>query len=71
MAYHASGLKPSPRWLASTSMFSCRGPGFSTLHCHATMPSVRLKMEVVGTGGGMRRGSWMSAVPMRCPVTFS
>ena len=38
-------------WLAMTSMFSDCGPVFSRLHCQATTPSVRLKIEVVGTGG--------------------
>jgi hypothetical protein len=32
-------------------MFSLAGPGFSRLPRYATMPSVRLKIEVVGTGG--------------------
>src|SRR6476660_9940003 len=33
-------------------MFSAVAVSRSTLHCQATMPSVRLKIDVVGTGGG-------------------
>ena len=40
-----------PQWLLSTSMFSERADGFSMQPCHAQMPSVRLKIAVVGTGG--------------------
>ena len=32
-------------------MLSLLGVRASTLHCHATTPSLRLKIEVVGTGG--------------------
>jgi len=40
-----------PQWLLSTSMFSDRADGFSMQPCQAQMPSVRLKIAVVGTGG--------------------
>jgi len=33
-------------------MFSVVAVSRSTLHRHATTPSVRLKIDVVGTGGG-------------------
>jgi hypothetical protein len=39
----------------------------STLHCQATMPSERLKMDVVGTDGGSSRClfSFGSSTPVR------
>ena len=41
-----------PQWLLSTSMLSVLAEGLSTHPCHAQMPSLRLKIAVVGTGGG-------------------
>ena len=41
-----------PQWLLSTSMLSVCAPDFSMQPCQAQTPSVRLKMAVVGTGGG-------------------
>jgi hypothetical protein len=38
-------------WLLSTSIFSERADGVSMQPCQAQMPSVRLKIAVVGTGG--------------------
>src|ERR1700759_5755762 len=40
-----------PQWLLSTSMLSEVAEDFSMEPCHAQMPSVRLKIAVVGTGG--------------------
>ena len=53
IAYSTVGLWPSPQWLPSTSMFSARGPSRSRQPCQATMPSLRLKIAVAGTGGGV------------------
>ena len=40
-----------PQWLLSTSMLSDVAEVFSMQPCQAQMPSVRLKIAVVGTGG--------------------
>ena len=40
-----------PVWLVCTSMFSASGCSSITLACQATTPSLRLKIEVVGTCG--------------------
>jgi len=40
-----------PQWLLSTSMLSDVVDVFSMQPCQAQMPSVRLKIAVVGTGG--------------------
>ena len=40
-----------PQWLLSTSMLSDVADVFSMQPCQAQMPSVRLKIAVVGTGG--------------------
>ena len=40
-----------PQWLLSTSMLSEVAEVFSMQPCQAQMPSVRLKIAVVGTGG--------------------
>jgi len=40
-----------PQWLLSTSMLSELAEVFSMQPCQAQMPSVRLKIAVVGTGG--------------------
>ena len=55
-----------PQWLLSTSMLSDCAEVFSTQPCQAQMPSVRLKIAVVGTGGATgsdppKRGSSSSA----------
>src|SRR5579859_5227941 len=41
-----------PQWLLSTSMLSDFPEVLSTQPCQAQIPSVRLKIAVVGTGGG-------------------
>lgn len=48
-------------------MFSAIGPSGCTLSCQATMPSLRLKMAVVGTGGACSRGArglWQAVDPL-------
>ena len=44
-----------PVWLVCTSMFSASGCSSITLACQATTPSLRLKIEVLGTGSGSTR----------------
>ncbi len=46
------GMMAHAEWLDLTSMLSVWEPASSTQHCHATTPSLRLKMAVVGTDGG-------------------
>src|SRR6202012_3155357 len=55
-----------PQWLLSTSMLSAIADEVSLQPSQAQMPSVRLKIAVVGTGGGFdsappKRGSSSSA----------
>ena len=45
-----------PQWLLSTSMLSEVADVFSMQPCQAQTPSVRLKIAVVGTGGGKAAG---------------
>ncbi len=71
MAYQANGFTPMPMWLAVTSMLSASRPGSWTQHGHATMPSLRLKSAVVGTGG-VSRTRWISSrSSSECPLASS
>ena len=55
--YPESALKAIPADTV-TSMLSDSTLAVSTLHCQATMPSLRLKIDVVGSGGGDCRSAW-------------
>jgi hypothetical protein len=59
-----------PQWLLSTSMLSEVAVVFSMQPCQAQIPSVRLKIAVVGTGGvpasdpPKRASSWSARRPL-------
>jgi hypothetical protein len=60
-----------PMWLAVTSMLSASAPGGCRQQPHATMPSERLKIEVVGTGGASRTRSCSSTSSSEWPLASS
>ena len=62
---------PRPTWLAGTSMFSASGDGSFRLQRQETMPSLREKIDVVGTGGAPRICSMTSPLPTLLPLSSS